>query len=80
MNVARAGDRALLIDVGEVSARELHSYAAAARSEPGVVGCTPGQRSLFVVFDHAPSLDFNLRATEVAFTPRVHEVEVRFDG
>ena len=80
MNVARAGDRALLIDVGEVSARELHAYAAAARSEPGVVACTPGQRSLFVVFDHVPSLDFNLRATEVAFTPRVHEVEVRFDG
>ncbi|HEY2323238.1 MAG TPA: carboxyltransferase domain-containing protein, partial [Thermoanaerobaculia bacterium] len=80
MNVARAGDRALLIDVGDVPARELHAYAAAARNEPGVIACTPGQRSLFVVFDHEPSLDFALRAADVAFTPRVHEVEVRFDG
>ncbi len=80
MNVARAGDRALLIDVGEVSARELHAYAAAARRVPGVIDCTPGQRSLFVVFDHEPSLDFPLRAADVTFTPRVHEVEVRFDG
>ena len=80
MNVARAGYRALLIDVGEVSARELHAYAAAARREPGVIDCTPGQRSLFVVFDHEPSLDFRLRAADVTFTPRVHEVEVRFDG
>lgn len=80
MKVARAGDRALLIDVGEVTARELHAYAAAARREPGVIACTPGQRSLFVVFDHAPSLDFDLRAADVVFTTRVHEVEVRFDG
>ena len=80
MNVARAGDRALLIDVGEVSARELHAYAASARRGPGVIACTPGQRSLFVVFDHSPSLDFNLHADDLAFTPRVHDVEVRFDG
>lgn len=80
MKVARAGDRALLIDVGEVTARELHAYAAAARRAPGVIACTPGQRSLFVVFDHEPSLDFDLRAADVVFTPRVHEVEVRFDG
>ncbi len=80
MKVARAGDRALLIDVGEVTARELHAYAAAAGREPGVIACTPGQRSLFVVFDHEPSLDFELRAVDVAFMPRVHEVEVRFDG
>ncbi len=80
MNVARAGDRALLIDVGEVSALELHAFAAAARSERGVVACIPGQRSLFVVFDREPSLAFDLRAGEVAFTPRTHTVEVRFDG
>jgi len=80
VKVARAGDRALLIDVGEVSAHELHAYAAAAQNEPGVIACTPGQRSLFVVFDHEPSPDFNLRTADVAFTPRVHEVEVRFDG
>jgi allophanate hydrolase subunit 1 len=80
VNVARAGDRALLIDVGEVSARELHAFAAAARSESGVLACVPGQRSLFVVFDHVPSLAFNLRAEEVAFAPRTHTAEVRFDG
>src|SRR5205814_10056776 len=27
-----------------------------------------------------PSLDLQLRAAEVAFAPRVHSVEVRFDG
>jgi allophanate hydrolase subunit 1 len=80
VNVARAGDRALLIDLGEVSASQLHAYAAAARREPGVTACTPGQRSLFVIFDHEPSLGFKLRASEVSFTPRVHEVPVRFDG
>jgi len=80
VNVARAGDRALLIDVGEVSARELHAFAAAARKERGVIACVPGQRSLFVVFDHEPSLAFNLRAEEVAFAPRTHIAEVRFDG
>lgn len=80
MKVARAGDRALLIDLGEVTASELHAYAAAAQGEPGVIACTPGQRSLFVVFDHEPSLDFELRAADVEFAPRVHEVEVRFDG
>jgi allophanate hydrolase subunit 1 len=80
VNVARAGDRALLIDVGEVSAAELHAFAAAARRERGVIACIPGQRSLFVVFDHEPPLDFRLRADDVSFTPRVHTVEVRFDG
>lgn len=80
MKVARAGDRALLIDVGEVSARELHAYAAAAGRAPGVIACIPGQRSLFVVFDHEPPVDFEVRAGEFSFTPRVHEVPVRFDG
>lgn len=80
MKVARAGDRSLLIDVGEVSARELHAYAAAARRGPGVIACTPGQRSLFVVFDREAPLDFVVRPGEVSFTPRVHEVPVRFDG
>jgi allophanate hydrolase subunit 1 len=80
VKVARAGDRALLIDVGEVSARELHAFAAAARREQGVITCTPGQRSLYVVFDHEPPLGFNLRAADVPFVPRVHTVEVRFDG
>jgi len=80
VKVARAGDRALLIDVGEVGARELHALAAAARREHGVIACTTGQRSLYVVFDHQPQLRFNLHADDVPFVPRVHTVEVRFDG
>ena len=50
--VSRAGDRALLIDLGsDVSAAELHAAAAAARGWAGVVACVVGHQTLYVVFE-----------------------------
>ena len=50
--VSRAGDRALLIDLGaDVSAAQLHASAAAARGWAGVVACVVGHQSLYVVFE-----------------------------
>lgn len=54
MNIAPAGDRALLVELGHVSATELHAAAHAVRSVPEVVACVVGQASLYVVFDSAP--------------------------
>src|SRR5690349_7648068 len=51
--VSRAGDRALLIDLGaDVSAAQLHASAAAARAWAGVVAVVVGHQSLYVVFDN----------------------------
>jgi allophanate hydrolase subunit 1 len=80
MHTAPAGDRALLIDVGELDARTLHAYAVAARALDGVIAAIPGQRSLYVVFDREPPRDLELRAGEVSFTPATHTIEVNFDG
>src|SRR5258706_15444552 len=51
--VSRAGDRALLIDLGgDVSAADLHAAAAAARGWAGVVACVVGHQTLYVVFEN----------------------------
>jgi KipI family sensor histidine kinase inhibitor len=79
--VSRAGDRALLIDLGSaVSAAELHGAAAAARGWPGVVACVVGHQSLYVVFENElavhswpltevslPTANGQLRTVEVSF-------------
>lgn len=79
MKIAPAGDRALLVGFGPVSAAELHGYAAAARALPGLVACTVGQQSLYLLFSGAPPR-IDLQPSSVAFTPRERTVEVRFDG
>ncbi|MEK6373314.1 MAG: carboxyltransferase domain-containing protein [Acidobacteriota bacterium] len=56
--VSRAGDRALLIDLGaDVSAAALHAAAAAARGWAGVAACVVGQQSLYVVFENELAVD-----------------------
>jgi allophanate hydrolase subunit 1/allophanate hydrolase subunit 2 len=80
MHTAPAGDRALLIDLGEVDARTLHAYAVAARALDGVIAAIPGQRSLYVVFDREPAGDLELHASDVSLTPATHTIEVNFDG
>jgi len=77
--VSRAGDRALLIDLGAgVSAAELHAAAAAARGWAGVVACVVGHQSLYVVFENEvavgtlagsslPTANRQLRTVEVSF-------------
>ena len=54
MQLAAAGDRAVLIELGNVSAAELHGFAASVRAAPDVVACIPGHSSLYVIFAGRP--------------------------
>ncbi len=56
MKIAPAGDLAVLIELGDVSATGLHAAAAAARDLPGVVACIVGHSSLYVVFNRRPEI------------------------
>ncbi len=77
-----AGDRALLVEVGEVTAARLHSSAAALRSLGGVLACIVGQESLYVVFDREPQPELVLHALADAGArdaePRRHSIHVSF--
>ena len=81
MHLAPAGDRALLIDLGDVTAAQLHGFAASARATPGVIAVIPGHSSLYVIFNRPverwalspPKNDGGLRA-------RRSTVRVAFDG
>jgi allophanate hydrolase subunit 1 len=85
MQLAPAGDRAVLIDLGHISAAELHASAAYVRSIERVVRVTPGHSSLYVIWrDGAipgallepwPALDVE---SVIAREPRV--IRVAFDG
>jgi len=48
MHLAPAGDRAILIDLGDVTADQLHAAASYARSIDGVSNVVPGHSSLLV--------------------------------
>ncbi|HEY0371223.1 MAG TPA: carboxyltransferase domain-containing protein [Thermoanaerobaculia bacterium] len=85
MQIAPAGDRAVLIELGEVTAEELHAMSNAARAIPGVLRVTPGHSSLYVICDRAPDL------TALANIPRqpatgnrqritTHHIPVSFTG
>ena len=86
MNIRPAGDRALLVELGNLTASDLHDAAAAARELPGVVACVVGQFSLYVVSDGAPSAErvaASIRARRSvhtsAGTPRSIRVSFRDD-
>ncbi|MFL6245389.1 MAG: carboxyltransferase domain-containing protein [Thermoanaerobaculia bacterium] len=70
-----AGDNAELIELGDVTAQELHAAAARVRAEEGVLACIVGHSSLYVIRGergtHAPI------ATR---EPREVHVRVEFDG
>src|SRR3954468_22003813 len=51
MQVAPAGDNAVLIELGEVTAEELHAAARAVGAVDGVAACVVGHSSLYVVFE-----------------------------
>jgi allophanate hydrolase subunit 1 len=45
-----------LLELGDVSAPELHAVAAAVRAIPDVIACIPGHSSLYVIFRGAPDI------------------------
>lgn len=75
MHVAPAGDDATLVDLGEVTAAELHAAAAAMRREPGVLAVVPGHSSLLVIRGEARA-----NAAAPVGAPRLHRLRVLFDG
>ncbi|MGZ5452214.1 MAG: carboxyltransferase domain-containing protein, partial [Thermoanaerobaculia bacterium] len=86
MQIAPAGDRAVLIDLGDVTAEELHAANASVQAVPGVVRSIPGHSSLYVIFESSP----NREALEAALSSpgngqratgnAVHRIPVAFDG
>ena len=75
MHRVPAGDNADLIELGDVSAEELHAAAARVRAEPGVLACIVGHSSLYVIRGERAS-----HAPVVAREPREMRVRVAFDG
>ena len=86
MQIAPAGDRAVLIDLGDVTAEELHAANASVQAVPGVVRSIPGHSSLYVIFDGRPNPDALRDAvhhpppTANRQPNAVHRIPVAFDG
>jgi allophanate hydrolase subunit 1 len=86
MQLAPAGDRAILADLGEVTAAELHAANARACAVRGVVRSIPGHSSLYVIFEGAPDREALRGALETIgdapapVTARTLEIPVHFDG
>jgi allophanate hydrolase subunit 1 len=70
-----AGDNADLIELGDVTAAELHAAAARVRAEEGVLACIVGHSSLYVIRGEGGA-----RATVTSREPRELRVRVAFDG
>lgn len=86
MHIAPAGDHALLVELGEVSAARLHAANASAMTVPSVVQSIPGHSSLYVIFENKPdreALQTALEATSnqpPATSNAARDVPVSFDG
>jgi len=79
MQVRPAGDRAFLIELGDVSAEELHRRAVEMRSRDGVIACIVGHSSLYVV---VAGSQLPVAGTEVAtgnWQPVTHSIPVLFE-
>lgn len=85
MHIAPAGDNALLVDLDDVTAAQLHAAASRVRELAGVIRCTPGHSSLYVVCDSAPNVDAIREAIEKPGSEQQaagneHRVLVSFQG
>ncbi len=84
MQIAPAGDRAVLLDLGHVTADELRAASAYVRTLPGVVRVTPGHSSLYVIFEGPPDtsalLSFRASSEEPGRAGRQLVFPVVFDG
>jgi hypothetical protein len=74
MQVRPAGDRAFLIDLGDVTAAELHEAASKVRERGGAV--IVGHSSLL----HFPIADLAAGSAGLQREPRTHQIPVLFDG
>ena len=74
MKITAAGDRAILVELGEISAAELHRKAAEMRAQEGVAAVIPGHSSLYVI------RGVGTHRTERQRLPVVHTIPVAFDG
>ena len=76
MKLAPAGDNAILVDLGEITAEELH----AANARASAVGRSiPGHSSLYVIFDGAPdreALEAALRETANRQPPTANPLRI----
>jgi KipI family sensor histidine kinase inhibitor len=75
--VTPAGDRALLVDLGDVTASELHAAAARVSASDNILACITGHSSLYVIFRGKPDLQWSWSSTRLA-TPVRHDIEVSF--
>jgi len=82
--VSAAGDRALLIELGDVTAAALHAAAALVRADPNVLACIVGHSSLYVIYRSAltdgmlPLLSGIAPESRVPLSSKRHELEVSF--
>lgn len=80
IEIAPAGDRAVLVNLGEVSAHALHASANSVRAVQGVVACVVGHSSLLVIGE------FDAEAVRVAagesgsVAAALQTIAVAFDG
>jgi allophanate hydrolase subunit 1 len=85
MQLRSAGDRAVLIELGDVSAAELHAAARYVRSLDGIERVTPGHSSLYVCWQgvEPPSelfLPWPSLVTDAVQDIPVRTIQVVFDG
>jgi KipI family sensor histidine kinase inhibitor len=83
MRTAPAGDNALLIDLGAVSASALHAAAESVRSVQSVTACIPGHSSLYVICEGWPDVAriadaAHLGSPAVRPSPRVVRIRISF--
>ncbi|HEY0157112.1 MAG TPA: carboxyltransferase domain-containing protein [Thermoanaerobaculia bacterium] len=74
VNGVPAGDNAMLVELGDVTAEELHAAAREMRGRPGVRKVIPGHSSLYVIYGSGPDAEESQRE------PREHRIRVVFDG
>jgi len=79
MQVAPAGDNAVLIDLGDVSAEELHAASRAVSAMSGVLACIVGHSSLYVVFESSslPAAEELTAALNLSTTRRLDDLTTR---
>lgn len=75
MKITAAGDRAILVELGDVTAEQLHAAAREMRAQPGVLAVIPGHSSLYVIRGRSARV-----GVKPSRDPVTHRVPVAFDG